>query len=210
MYESRIADSESVGPETIALSISTPESFDAHPGQFVLIRAEIDGEEETGYYTISSPDVTDAFEITVGVDPDGTLGPWLADRSAGETLAFDGPFGDVEYTGGDDAVVLAAGPGIGPAVGIAERALQEGREVELRYKGASVPHRDRIDAVADAGGTVTIGESVTDVTARIETAAAERTVYVFGFAGFVEAVKDELEDAGVSLDDVEIESFGPA
>ncbi|MDY6779709.1 MAG: FAD-binding oxidoreductase, partial [Halobacteria archaeon] len=69
----------------------------------------------------SSPRVGEAFEITVGVDPDGDLSPALADLRTGDTVEVDGPYGRVYYEGGD-AVVLAGGPGVGPAVGIGERA----------------------------------------------------------------------------------------
>ena len=88
-----------VGPDTISMTFGTPEGFDADPGEFVLVRATVDGEELARHYTLSSPTVEDAFEITVGIDPDGDLTPWLAEREPGDTLDVEGPFGNVTYEG---------------------------------------------------------------------------------------------------------------
>ena len=47
---------DTVGPDTIALELDTPDGFEAKPGQFVLVSATVDGEELSRYYTLSSPD----------------------------------------------------------------------------------------------------------------------------------------------------------
>ncbi|WP_231187623.1 FAD-dependent oxidoreductase [Haladaptatus sp. DYF46] len=202
----RITRIEDVGEQTVAIEVETPTEFEAHPGQFVLVRATVDGEEETGYYTISSPDVEEVFEMTVAVDPDGTLGPWLGERTLGEEITVEGPFGDVRYTGDADALVFARGPGIGPAVGIGERARESGRDVTIVHGGNRPPHRKRLADLEERGATVVLTE---DLAGTAESVAANQT-YVFGFQGFVEEVKDALVAAGVDLADVEIESFGPA
>ncbi|MFH5801698.1 FAD-dependent oxidoreductase [Haladaptatus sp. CMAA 1911] len=202
----RITRIEDVGEQTVAIEVETPTEFEAHPGQFVLVRATIDGEEETGYYTISSSDVEEVFEMTVAVDPDGTLGPWLGERTLGEEITVEGPFGDVRYTGDADALVFARGPGIGPAVGIGERARESGRDVTIVHGGNRPPHRKRLADLEERGATVVLTE---DLAGTVESVAANQT-YVFGFQGFVEEVKDALVAAGVDLADVEIESFGPA
>lgn len=210
MYQSTIESNESVGSQTVALTVSTPDGFQAEPGQFILFKAKIDGEEETGYYTISSSEVTDSFEVTIGVDPEGTLGPWLEDQAVGATLSFDGPYGDIRYTGNSDTAVLAAGPGIGPAVGIGERALQKQRDVVIGYKGITAPHEERIRAIRDDGGKVILAESVHDMVNRLDSVTDGRTIYVFGFNEFAKEAKETLINNGVSPDNIEIENFGPA
>lgn len=207
MPELEITRIDDVGPRTVAIEVESPPEFEAYPGQFVLVRADLEGEEETGYYTISSPDVEDTFEMTVAVKPDGTLGPWLAERSVGDTVRVDGPFGDVQYLGDDDAVVLAGGPGIGPAVGIGERALARGREVAILYGGARPAHQTRLDALESDGGTVVVDEALDEAVAAVDFATA--AIYVFGFEGFVEQAKRALSEAGVDTTTVEFESFGP-
>jgi len=197
---------EDVGTRTVALTLETPEGFDAEPGQFLLVRATVDGSEETGYYTLSSPDVEGTMEITVEYVPEGTLAPWLAARSPGDTVEIEGPFGDVRYTGDGSAVVLAEGPGIGPAVGIAERAREGGHDATIVFWGEDPPHRGRLDALEADGATVLVVGAL-DEAADTLADAADATVYVFGFESFVRDAKTVAEASGV--DDVRAESFGP-
>lgn len=196
-----------VGDRTSAIELETPDDFEAYPGQFVLVRAIIDGEEETGYYTISSPTVNETFEITVAADPDGTLGPWLTDRHIDDEVEIEGPYGNIQYTGDGDALVFAGGPGIGPAVGIGELARSADQNVTIVYGGSEPPHRERLDALESNGASVVITEDMETVSESLDFSA---TVYVFGFQGFVNDVKAALTDRGVDVSEVEIESFGPA
>lgn len=202
----RITRIEDVGEQTVAIEVETPAEFEAHPGQFVLVRATIEGEEEAGYYTISSPDVEEVFEMTIAVDPDGTLGPWLAERTLGDEITVEGPFGDVQYTGDANALVFARGPGIGPAVGIAERARESGHDATIVHGGNQPPHRKRLANLEERGATVVL---TNDLVGTAESLSADEA-YVFGFQEFVEETKDALTAAGIDLADVEIESFGPA
>ncbi|WP_435067176.1 ferredoxin--NADP reductase [Haloplanus sp. C73] len=206
MTQATVAAIEEVGTRTVALELETPEGFDADPGQFLLVRATVDGVEETGYYTLSSPDTEGTLEITVEYVPEGTLAPWLAERTPGDTLEIEGPFGDVQYTGDGDAVVVAEGPGIGPAVGIAERARRADHDATIVFWGEEPPHRDRLDALEADGATVLLVESL-DEAADTLADAGDATVYVFGFESFVRDAKTVAEAVGV--DDLQAESFGP-
>jgi ferredoxin-NADP reductase len=170
-----------------------------------LIRATVDGVEETGYYTISSPDTDGTMEVTVEYVPEGTLAPWLAERRPGDTIEVEGPFGDVRYTGEGSVVILAEGPGIGPAVGIAERARATDHDATVVFWGRDPPHRDRLDALETDGATVLLVESL-DEAADTLAAAGDATVYVFGFESFVRDAKTVAGAAGV--DTLRAESFG--
>lgn len=207
MSELRITRLEDVGEQTVAIEVETPSDFEAYPGQFVLVRATIDGEEETGFYTISSPEVEDRFEMTVAVDPDGTLGPWLVERTLGETITVEGPLGDIQYVDDGDAVVFAGGPGIGPAIGIAERARERGHDATIVYGGSRPPHEDRLTELEAGGATILRSADLDGAVDSLDLAGAE--IYAFGFQAFVEETKDVLTRAGVDLETVEIESFGP-
>ncbi|WP_137290491.1 FAD-binding oxidoreductase [Natronorubrum halophilum] len=207
MPELRITRLEDVGDQTAAIEVEAPTDFEAYPGQFVLVRATINGEEETGYYTISSPDVEERFEMTVAVDPDGTLGPWLVERALGETITVEGPFGDIQYVDDGVALVFAGGPGIGPAIGIAERARRLDHDVTIVYGGDQPPHRDRLDTLKERGATIVLSDDLEEAVDSIDPSAVE--IYVFGFQQFVEEARDALSRAGIDLDTVEIESFGP-
>jgi ferredoxin-NADP reductase len=206
-----------VGSDTVALDLSAPPDFDALPGQFVLVRATVDGEALSRHYTISSPGVGDTFEVTVGVDPDGDLSPWLAERSAGDTLRIEGPFGNVAYDAATDGdvVVIGGGPGVGPAVGVAEAARDAGHEAAVVYEDETPAHLDRLRALADGGASVAVvgGEvddslAAADFEAAVEAVADRGEVYVFGFQAFCERTLDALEAAGVDPDDAHVESFG--
>ncbi|GAD52614.1 FAD/NAD binding oxidoreductase [Halarchaeum acidiphilum MH1-52-1] len=200
-----------VGPQTVAIELDAPASFDAAPGQFVLVRRPGDG--DAGYYTISSPDAAETFEITVGSpegeSPEESLGTWLAARDVGDVVEIEGPLGNVEYRGEGDVAVYAAGPGIGPAVGVAERAVEAGHDATVVYRGENPPHRARLDALRDAGATVAVVDALDELDADHPTVPTP-AVYVFGFDDFVEDVKALLEDADRDPAEAAIESFGPA
>ena len=208
MATTQVQSVRTVGKGTVAIDLETPPDFTAEPGQFVLVRATLDGDEYSRYYTISSPRVTDRFEMTVGVDPDGDLSPWLADRETGDELTIEGPFGNVFYAGDGPVLAIAGGPGIGPALAVAERALEEGQDAALIYQDDTPAHQQRLDALDSEGVSVTIvaGDDA------LQTAVAEQydtgTPYVFGFEDFCERTLSAIEAAGGSPDDAEVESFG--
>lgn len=198
----------SVGPNAVALELATPEGFTALPGQFVLVRATVDGEEIARHYTLSSPTVGETFELTVGVDPDGDLSPWLADLTAGDELDIEGPFGDVAYDDDGDVVVLAGGPGVGPAVGIAERARERGHAAAVVYRDDAPIHEDRLAALAAGGADVAVlgdDDSLAPAVARV---ADDGDIYVFGFRAFVDDALAAVEAAGGDPDAAAVESFG--
>ncbi|WP_049926970.1 ferredoxin--NADP reductase [Halopiger goleimassiliensis] len=205
-----VASVRDVGPDTVALELETPPEFDAAPGQFVLLRAAPEGEEIARHYTLSSPSVGETFELTVGIDPDGDLSPWLADLEGGETVHVEGPFGNITYERDRDVVAVAGGPGVGPAVSIAEAAREAGHEAVVIYRDDAPAHTDRLEALEDDGATVHVleGDADDELAAAIDSHVDDGQVYAFGFADFVTAVADAIEDAGGDPDDALIENFG--
>ncbi|GAB3674818.1 FAD-dependent oxidoreductase [Halopiger thermotolerans] len=201
-----------VGPDTVAIDLETPDEFDASPGQFVLLRAAPDGADEVveRHYTLSSPTVGDTFEITVGVDPDGDLSPWLAGLEGGETVHVDGPFGRITYERDEDVVAIAGGPGIGPAVAIAEAAHDAGHEAVVVYQDDEPAHRERLEALEDDGAAVTVvdDDANDELAAAIESHVDDGRLYAFGFDEFVTFVADAIDEAGGDSDEALIENFG--
>lgn len=208
MVTTQVESVSDVGGDTVAIELTTPPEFEANPGQFVLVRATLDGEEFSRYYTISSPYVKERFELTVGVDPDGDLSPWLADRERGDELTIEGPFGNVFYDGDGPVLALAGGPGIGPALAVTERAVDTGHDAALVYQDETPAHQTRLDALADGGIPVEIVEADTALEAAIEELLETGTPYVFGFKEFCDRALDAIEAAGGDPDDAEVESFG--
>lgn len=201
-----------VGPETVAVTFTTPAGFHAEPGQFVRLSATIDGESVARFYTISSPDTDERFETTVGLGGDNDepdFAAYLADLEPGETVALTGPFGEDYYEDEPRAVILAEGPGIGPAVAVADRAIAAGNETVVIYQSDAPAHTDRLDALRAAGASVTITDGPIDepVADAITGRDGERA-FVYGFAEFVEDAREAIESAGGDTADAKIENFG--
>ncbi len=199
-----------VGEDTIALELESPPEFDAQPGQFVQVRDKVAGEEVTRHYTLSSPDAEGTFEITVGIDPDGDLSPRLAELEAGDAVEVAGPFGRSYYEGESAVVVLAGGPGIGPAVAIAERAMADGGEAVVVYQDDFPAHGERLRELGAAGATVVVtDEPLTDDDSVLDAlSAAKGQVFVYGFADFIEEADDALAKTGHDAADAKSENFG--
>ncbi|MEZ3164693.1 FAD-dependent oxidoreductase [Halorubrum sp. RMP-47] len=204
---------EPVGPDTYALRFRAPEGFAAEPGQFVKLGTEIDSESVARFYTLSSPRVGDSFEVTVGIDPDegGEFSAFLSDAEAGTEMTLAGPFGDQHYDGEARAVVIAGGPGVGPAVAIGERALDEDAEAAVVYRDDDVAHADRIDALRDRGAAIRLlgsDDDLADAVADVLTGADGETVFVYGFADLVADAEAAVDAAGGDPDAAKVENFG--
>lgn len=205
----RVRTVESVGPDAIAITFQSPPDFEARPGQFIQLAARVDDELIQRYFTLSSPDTEETFEITVTIDPEGALGPWLAELEAGDTVTISGPFGNAYYEDEERVVVLAAGPGIGPAIGIGERVLSSGGSVAIVHPAGNDVHRDRLQSLSDGGAAVyEPTDGLEDVTeAAID--AVGGAIFVYGFADFVKSAVQAIETAGEDPDEAKVESFGP-
>lgn len=208
--EIAITEIREVGIDAIAIDFETPSGFDARPGQFVRVRVEIGDEVEYRSYTISSPFVDETFEITVDIDPrQGTVAPKMTDLEAGDTMEISGPHGNVYYEDENRVVVLAGGPGVGPAVGIAERALADGNDAAIVYQDSTLTHERRLEELTDAGAFVWMLDQDDDlVSAVVDALANGDQVFVYGFADFVSRATEALAEAGVDTNQAKIENFG--
>ena len=230
-----------VGPDAVAIDLESPTEFDAQPGQFVKLTFDLAGKLEfesierlaaegeldvdtadelerddevlvSRFYTISSPSVGDTFEITVSIDPEGTVAPVLADLSAGDVVTVSGPFGNDYYEGEDPAVILAGGPGVGPAIGIAERALADDNRAAVVYRDNAPIHEDRLADLRSDGATVTLlgprddlSPAVADV---LDDYGADSQFFVYGFADFIDDATTAIESAGGDAESAKMENFG--
>lgn len=193
-----------VGSDTVAVDLETPEGFDARPGQFVKLSAEVEGEHVSRFYTLSSPGVGDTIELTIGIDPEGELGPWI-ESAEGETVTVEGPYGSAYYEEEDRSLILAGGPGVGPAVGIGERALADGNEVVIIYLDDDPVHEERLAALQESGATVVVTDELAD---HVESYYDGQQVFVYGFQKFITESLDAVEESGGDPDDAKVENFG--
>ncbi|WP_049968199.1 FAD-dependent oxidoreductase [Haloferax prahovense] len=208
-----VAAVRDVGPGTVAIEFETPDGFEAEPGQFVKLSAEVDGESYARFYTLSSPGVGDTFEVTVGIDPEeaGPFSQHLDSLVAGDDVEVSGPFGQSYYDGESRVVVLAGGPGVGPAVGIAEAAVADGNEAAVVYLDDAPAHEERLAAIRDDGASVVVTGDDSDLADAVSDALTGdegEQVFVYGFADFVERATDAVEAAGGDADAAKVENFG--
>lgn len=204
----RITAVTHVGPETVAVELETPPSFDPQPGQFVKLSAYVDGEHVSRFYTLSSPDAEDTFEVTIAIEPDATLGPWIADAD-GASVEIEGPYGRAFYEGEQQVLVVAGGPGIGPAVGIGERAIAEDHDVRIVYRAREPAHEPRLTALEAEGATVVITDGALDgPVAEQYRHGRDQQVFVYGFQEFVTDALAALEAAGADPGEAKVENFG--
>lgn len=204
-----VAAIEDVGPDAIALTLETPEGFDARPGQFVKFTTTIAGDSHSRFYSVSSPRVDDTFEVTIGIDPEGTVSPRLRELDPGSTVTLSGPYGNAYYEGDQSVLLLAGGPGIGPAVAIAERTIEEGGSAAVVYRDNEPIHRERLAELESRGASVAMLDS--EASLREHVAAVdltERQVFVYGFADFLDAATAALAAAGGEPDQAKVENFG--
>ena len=211
--ETTVAAVRDVGPDAVAIDIETPEDFAAEPGQFVKLSTTIDGETEGRFYTVSSPHVDDTFEFTVSYDPEegGAFSEYLVNIEGGDTVEITGPFGDDHYEGEERVVVLAGGPGIGPAVAIAERALADGHEAAVVYRDDAPIHERRLATLAGTNADVFVlsnDDSLPDAVAEVLTNESGEQVFVYGFADFLDDAAAAVEAAGGDPDAAKAENFG--
>ncbi|WP_336136040.1 FAD-dependent oxidoreductase [Natronomonas amylolytica] len=211
--ETTVAAVREVGPDAVAIDLETPAGFEAEPGQFVKLSTEIDGETEGRFYTVSSPDTDETFEFTISYDPEegGAFSEYLPNIEAGDTVTITGPFGGDYYEGEDRVVVLAGGPGVGPAVAIAERALADGNEAAVVYRDDNPLHEDRLATLATTGADVFVlseSEPLTDAVAAVLTTDEGEQVFIYGFADFLADAEAAIEAAGGDPDEAKAENFG--
>jgi len=112
-------------PEIRTFRIARPDGFEFKPGQFAMVRAEVDGRSLIRCYSISSsPSVRGYFEISVRRQ--GQVSGFLhATVQPGASLDIRGPQGSFVYPDGRRPIVLlAAGIGITPLLSMLRHALE--------------------------------------------------------------------------------------
>ncbi|NCO69724.1 MAG: hypothetical protein GW878_04265, partial [Acidobacteria bacterium] len=105
--------------------LSRPEGFAFKPGQFLMVRVQVDGRPLVRCYSISSPpEITGYLEISV--KRLGIVSSTLhATLRPGSMLAIKGPAGEFIYPAGDDrpVVFIAGGVGITPLASMFRHGL---------------------------------------------------------------------------------------
>lgn len=142
-YPLRIADVRPETEDAVSISFDVPvedrAAFAFSAGQFLTLRAVIDGEECRRSYSLCSAPASGEWRIAVKRVPGGRMSNWVADTlRPGAVLELQPPDGRFVYRPGDTPerlLLIAAGSGITPILAIATTALTENpaAQVTLLY-----------------------------------------------------------------------------
>ena len=209
--------------KTYRLRLSRPSPHLA--GQHYVVRLTApDGYTASRSYSVSSApaDSTD-FDITVERLEDGEVSTFLHDEARpGDELEVRGPIGGwFVWRGDTPALLIGGGSGVVPLMAMLRLARERGQSALVRLVVSVRTPDDLYYARELPGPETTIVYTRTpppsasrpagrlthdDVAAAMSPGA---TAYVCGSAGFADAATDLLTEAGMPVEQIRVERFGP-
>ena len=201
------------------------------PGQYIGLRAVVDGVEQRRNYSLSAPTNGKCYRISVKREAGGKVSNYLHDQvSVGDTVELFPPAGHFTLQASAKPLVLiSGGVGITPTLPMLDAALKTDRPITFIHcaRGSQVhAFRSQIDALAKAHDQlkplyvydeVQDGESVAAQGHLTESllgqwlpASRDADVYFLGPKPFMRSVKASLKKLGVPDEQVKYEFFGPA
>jgi ring-1,2-phenylacetyl-CoA epoxidase subunit PaaE len=164
-HQLTISHLERFGDFAMALGFAVPDelagAYRFLPGQYLTLRADIDGEEVRRPYSICTPPHSGVLGVGIKHVEGGRFSTHaLANLAVGDSIDVMTPQGrfvhaDQTDDAAGDILLLAAGSGITPILSIAETALATGHpgtRVTLVYgnrNSASIMFRDRVEDLKD-------------------------------------------------------------
>lgn len=154
-HDLTIRDIRTETTDSVAISFDVPEAltevFAFRPGQYLTLRADVNGEDIRRSYSIAS---APGAALTVGVKQieDGAFSGYAQLLHPGTTLSVMPPEGRFSCHDETNIVLIAAGSGITPMVSIASDTLARGGAVTLVYgnrQTTSIMFRGALDALKD-------------------------------------------------------------
>ena len=233
-HELVISEVRSEGTDANALVFEVPQDlaqdFAFVSGQYLTLRADIDGEDVRRSYSIASgPD--EALCVGVRQVEGGVFSTYAQALKAGDRVQVMTPAGRFMLKDQRDVLLVAAGSGITPMVSIATAALERGAKVTLIYGNRDFDHvmfRKELNALKDVhmgrftmihvlsreeqdvpllNGRIT-GEKITLMAkaGAIDLAAAEG-VFLCGPGEMIAEVSETLTGLGVAAELLHSERF---
>jgi ferredoxin-NADP reductase len=219
---------ETARARTLRLALSTPERHLAGQHYVVRLRAPDGYTAQRSYSVASAPDGSGEIDLTIERLDDGEVSGFLHDVvEVGDELEVRGPIGGwFVWRGDTPALLVGGGSGVVPLMSMLRLARGTGRPdlvrlvVSVRSPGdlyyadelpgpeVTVVYTREAPVVAAAGGQVRPPGRLTlaDLAPNVAPGA---TAYVCGSAGFADAASRLVVDAGVPVDAVRVERFGP-
>jgi ferredoxin-NADP reductase len=213
-------------PRARTLRLALPEPRRHLAGQHYVLRLTApDGYTASRSYSVASaPDDTGEIELTIEKLVDGEVSEFVHDVVLpGDELEVRGPIGGFFAWAGDSpALLVGGGSGVVPLMAMLRLARRTGRADLVRmvvsvrspedlYYAAELPGPQTTvvyTRVAPPGAPRPPGRlAVADVAALVR---AGEDAYVCGSAGFAEAATTVLLAAGVPVERIKVERFGPS
>jgi ferredoxin-NADP reductase len=213
-------------PRARTLRLALPEPRRHLAGQHYVLRLTApDGYTASRSYSVASaPDDTGEIELTVEKLVDGEVSEFVHDVVVpGDELEVRGPIGGFFAWAGDSpALLVGGGSGVVPLMAMLRLARRTGRADLVRmvvsarspedlYYAAELPGPQTTvvyTRVAPPGAARPPGRlAVADVAALVR---GGEDAYVCGSAGFAEAATTVLLAAGVPVERIMVERFGPS
>ncbi|KGF68143.1 ferredoxin reductase [Hoeflea sp. BAL378] len=230
-------------PDAVAITFAIPEdlsdAFAFTPGQYLTLRATVDGEDMRRSYSICSP-LDDTGRRTVGVKriADGRFSSFAQGLKKGDRIQVMPPQGrfTARIGGSHDYLLLAAGSGITPCLSIATSVLagEPQSTVTLLYANRNSQSVMFLDELNDLKDRYTnrftllhmLDEEIQDVEImngrldadKLETLArhglidpkSADAIYICGPEPMIRAASTALSALGVAEDRLKFELFTPA
>ena len=235
----KVAD-ESATVRSFYLKPAEGPVMDFLPGQFLTVRANVDGETLVRTYTVSSAPSDNHYRISV--KRDGIFSHYLHQQlKVGDTLEARAPAGPFVFdaAGERPAVLIAAGVGITPIVAMARHALIEAIRtrslrpmriiVAARNQQERAFHQELAELAAAANGQMEVIWVLSQPEAELREGRdyqfrgrldadllaklvpmADIDAYLCGPGAFMQAVYDGLRALNVPDRHIFAEAFGPA
>lgn len=124
--DARLESIQLVAPDVAQLFLEPQAELDWRPGQYLDV---LHPGGEVRSYSIASLPSSGLLELHIRRIPDGLVSGWLHELEPGATLRVRGPFGQCFHISDDPArklLLIGAGTGLSPLLGIARDALQQG------------------------------------------------------------------------------------
>ena len=227
-YESAVCGIQYLAPDIVHLSLDHDPDFKYRPGQFIELIANNDLKR---HYSIASlQEASDHLELHIKLHANGQMSRYISeDLKIGSKLHIAGPLGTCIYEGIDPdqpIVMVGAGTGLSPLVGIKREALHRSHRGQIRlYHGARTRsglymHDYLEDLSKSHSNFAYIGcrldsdvESERDIASVVlnkETNLTDSTFFLCGGPGFVNRLKRDLYLKGISLKKIRSDVFMPA
>jgi nitric oxide dioxygenase len=231
---SRVDDPSGVVLLTVQPTGGLPSGFCA--GQYVSVGITMpDGARQLRQYSLVNAPGAGEFTFAVkpvggtGDQPAGEVSSWIATNvCVGDILDVTVPFGDLPApTGREPLVLISAGIGITPMIGILEFLAAEAPDTPVQMLHAdrgdqTHPLRERQHELRDALSNATLDifyeDGLTAGVAGVHSGLltlsgielpGDAQVYLCGNNGFVQAVRAQLVDCGIPAARVHSELFSP-